>query len=257
MRPEEGEQLLVRAQLLLGETGRRRAADEGRGEELRRDHAGHVGVDADQLRRRRLGGRRVAPAARHHVDHNRAPVAALRHEPLIAQALHELDVRLADAHGIPAGGGRLAGEPVPRHRRDHHVEGIRRARAVRGGIGERADELQLLDDRAGPAVTDDQRERVLVLGANMDEVDVEPVDLGDEVREGLQPRLALAPVVLGRPVAGEVLHDREGHALRVVLDGLPLGEARRGDARPQVLELRVGNLDRERADRGVARPSFR
>ena len=136
------------------------------------------------------------------------------------------------------------------------MEGVRRARAVRGGIGERADELQLLDDRARPAVADDQRERVLVLGADVDEVDVEPVDLGDEVREGVQPRLALAPVVLGRPVAGEVLHDREGHALRVVLDGLLLGEARRGDARPQVLEIRLGDLDRERADRGVARWAF-
>ena len=137
--------------------------------------------------------------------------------------------------------GRLAGEPVPGHRRDHDVEGVRCARAVRGGIGEPADELQLLDDRAGPAVADDERERVLVLGADVDEVDVEPVDLGDEVREGVQPRLALAPVVLGRPVASEVLHECERHALRVVLDGLLLGESRRGDARPQVLEIRLGN----------------
>ena len=87
---------------------------------------------------------------------------------------------------------------------------------------------------------DDQRERVLVLGADVDEVDVEPVDLGDEVREGLQPRRALAPVVLAHPVAGEVLHECERHALRVVRDGLLLGESRRGDARPHVLEIRLG-----------------
>ena len=70
--------------------------------------------------------------------------------------------------------------------------------------------------------------------------------------KGVQPRLALAPVVLGRPVASEVLHERERHALRVVLDGLPLGESRRGDARPQVLEIRLRDLDRERADRCTA-----
>ena len=57
------------------------AADEGRGEEVRRDHAGQVGVDADQLRRRRLSGRRVGAAAGHRVDDDRAPVAALRDEP--------------------------------------------------------------------------------------------------------------------------------------------------------------------------------
>ena len=47
---------------------------------------------------------------------------------------------------------------------------------------------------------DDQRERVLVLGADVDEMNVEPVDLGNEVRQGAQFRLALAPVVVSAPV---------------------------------------------------------
>ena len=33
---------------------------------------------------------------------------------------------------------------------------------------------------------DDERQRVLVLRANVDEVDVEPVDLGDELRQRVQ-----------------------------------------------------------------------
>jgi hypothetical protein len=40
----------------------------------------------------------------------------------------------------------------------------------------------------------------------VDEVDVRPVDLGHEVRQGVQLRLAPAPVVLRRPVAGEFLN---------------------------------------------------
>src|SRR5918993_1276720 len=70
-----------------------------------------------------------------------------------------------------------------------------------------SDALELLDDRSRPAVADDDRQRVLVFGAHVEEVDVQPVDLGDEIRDGVQPRLAPAPVVLGRPVASEVLHD--------------------------------------------------
>ena len=62
------------------------------------------------------------------------------------------------------------------------MERVRRARAVRGGIGERPDDLQLLDDRPGPSVRDDQRQRVLVLGADVNEVNVKPVDLGQELR---------------------------------------------------------------------------
>ena len=45
--------------------------------------------------------------------------------------------------------------------------------------------------------------------ADVDEVDVEPVDLGHEVRQGAQLGLAPAQVVLRRPVAGEFLHDRQ------------------------------------------------
>jgi hypothetical protein len=44
------------------------------------------------------------------------------------------------------------------------MEGVRLARAVRGGVGERLDDLQLLDDRAGPPVRADHRQRVLVPG---------------------------------------------------------------------------------------------
>jgi hypothetical protein len=53
---------------------------------------------------------------------------------------------------------------------------------MRRGIGERIDDLQLFDGRAGPAVRDDERQRILVIGTHVDEVNVHAVDLGDEVR---------------------------------------------------------------------------
>ena len=105
-------------------------------------------------------------------------------------------------------------------------DGITRWKARLGRVpwvGQRLDDLQLLEDRSGPAVRDDQRQRVLVRRADVDEVDVEPVDLGDEVRQGVQLRFEAAPVVLRAPVPRELLHRRERHALRVVADGLALG----------------------------------
>ena len=75
------------------------------------------------------------------------------------------------------------------------MERIRCARPMRRGVGERLDDLQLLDDRARPPVRHDQRQRILVPGANVDEVDVEAVDIGEVVREGVQLGLARAPVV--------------------------------------------------------------
>src|SRR3954468_22585974 len=82
----------------------------------------------------------------------------------------------------------------------------------------------------------------------MDEVDVQPVDLGDEVRQAVQLGLAPAPVVVRRPVASELLHGRERHALRVVVDGLSLPPPGRADAPAQLGELRRGEADVELAD---------
>ena len=84
----------------------------------------------------------------------------------------------------------------------------------------------------------------------MDEVDVHAVDLGDELRQRVQPRLDPPEVVLVQPVARERLQRRELHALRPVGDQLLARPARRGDASAQVVELLLGNLDLEGADVG-------
>ena len=66
----------------------------------------------------------------------------------------------------------------------------------------------------------------------------------------------LAPVVVGRPVARELLHRRERHALRVVGDRLALGPPGRVDAPAQIGELLLGEADLERADSGAVTASL-
>ena len=75
------------------------------------------------------------------------------------------------------------------------MEGVRRARAMCRGIGQSIDDLQLLDDRAGPTVVDDEGKSLGILRADVDEMNVQPIDLGDEVRKGIQPRFREAPVL--------------------------------------------------------------
>ena len=43
-------------------------------------------------------------------------------------------------------------------------------------ISERIDNLQLLNDRTGPAVRDDERQRIFMFRTNMDEMNVEAVN---------------------------------------------------------------------------------
>jgi hypothetical protein len=52
-----------------------------------------------------------------------------------------------------------------------------------------------------------------IRGADMQEVDVEAVDLGQELRQRIQPRLDIPPVVVGAPVVDEFLECRQLHAL--------------------------------------------
>jgi hypothetical protein len=117
-----------------------------------------------------------------------------------------------------------------------------------GRIGERLDDLQLLDDRAGPAVRDDQRQRILMRRLHVDEMDAQPVDLGHELRQRVQPRLTSAPVVFRRPVVREVPHRRELHALGLVIDRLPLGRPPRRDPPLEVGDRLLGDIDTKRPD---------
>ena len=194
----------------------------------------HVEVDAEQP---------LGRLAAHRVGDVGAHVAALGDVARVAEAVHELRPRACDAVGVPAELGRLAREAVARQGRQHQVECVLGGAAVSGRVGQRADGLEQLDHRAGPAVRHDQRQRVLVLGAHVDEVDLDPVDLGRELRKRVQPRLDPAEVVVLRPVAGELLDRRQLDALRPIRDELLAGPARRRDAPAQVVDLLIRNVD--------------
>ena len=218
----------------------RGAGAEERRQDVDREGAEEVEVDAGQP----IGGQTC-----HRVGDAGALVAALGDVAGVAEAAHELSPGLCRAVLIPADLLRLVGEAEAGQRRQDEVERVLGASAVGGRIGERADDVEHLDHRTGPAVRDEQRQRVLVRRLDVDEMDLEPVDLGLELRQRVQPRLDLAPIVLVGPVAGEGVDRRRLDALRRLRDELPAGPLRRGKAAPQLGELLVANLDPELADR--------
>ena len=52
---------------------------------------------------------------------------------------------------------------------------------------------------------DDDGQGIRMTGADVNEVNVEPVDRRDELRQGIELRLQLPPVVVRAPVANELL----------------------------------------------------
>lgn len=133
------------------------------------------------------------------------------------------------------------------------MEGVLGGAAVRGRVGERADGPEQLDDRARPAVRHDQRQGVLVLRPYVDEVDLDAVDDGRVLRQGVQLRLARAPVVVGRPVAGQLLDRRQLHALGAIGDQLSGGPARGRDPAPHVVDYFFRRVEPKGADLVVVR----
>ena len=115
-------------------------------------------------------------------------------------------------------------------------------------VDERIDDLQLFDDGAGPPVVDDERQRVVMFRTDMNEVDVDPIDCGGELRESVELRLALAPVVVRHPVTGEPLNHRERHALGLICDSLLLGPIRSRDTSTEVIQSLIRDVDAEGMD---------
>jgi hypothetical protein len=85
----------------------------------------------------------------------------------------------------------------------------------------------------------------------MDEMDVEPVDLRDELGELFHPGLEVAPVVISGPVVDELLHPCQLYALGAIVDGLLVGPARVCDANTQRIEFRLRYFDGEGPDRFI------
>src|SRR5258706_10602784 len=120
-----------------------------------------------------------------------------------------------------------------------------------GRVGERTNDLELLDDGPRPAVRDDDGQRIRVTGADVDEVNVDSIDRRDELREAIQFLLHLSPVVVRAPIANQRLKLRQLRTLRLIGDGFLVGPPRCSNAPPKITECGLGYFDGEGPDRTI------
>ena len=177
-----------------------------------------------------------------------APVAALRAEAVVAEPCHQFDPQVRDSKRVHPALTWAIGEAVAGQRRDHHVERIPGIPTVTSGVAEERYDLEQLDERAGPAVGDDQRERGRPRAALVDKVDAQAADGGAEVREGVDGALLRPPVEVRLPVAHQVVQVGQARAVLPIGPGDLVGPAGARQPRLQVRELGFGDLDSERLD---------
>ena len=82
----------------------------------------------------------------------------------------------------------------------------------------------------------------------MDEVNIQIIDRGDELRQGVEPGLRLSPIVVGAPVTDQILERCELNPLRIVIDGLSAWPSRSVDALAQIDQTVLRNVDAEGSD---------
>src|SRR5258708_3998408 len=165
-----------------------------------------------------------------HRGDERAPVAALRAEALVAEHAHQLGKALGDLLDAKA---RLAGaerKRVARKRRCDHRE----------ALGEKRNQLEELDDRSGPAVAEEQRRRVLSPARLVDEMQLDAADRNRELAKAVDARFLRAPVEAFLPIGDDLLEVREALAARPRLEGRLLGEGWAREPRLQGGHLRGG-----------------
>ena len=175
--------------------------------------------------------------------HRGSPIAALRAVTLITQSLHQLRPNGRRALNAPASRGRLVAEREARQRWAHHMKRVSWVPTVRGRIGQRSDDLEELDNRAGPAMSDHQRQRVDDRGTHVQKMDPEPVDLGPKLRKSIKPSLPRTPVIRRSPVVTQIFQISERDSLRPVHYGLLLRPARPREASSQISELLLPDRD--------------
>ena len=126
-------------------------------------------------------------------------ISALSPVALVTQTTHEAvpqpgDVLIVHAHLT----GPL-GESVTRKGRDDDVKGGT-VDAVGVRIGQEGHERKQFDERARPAVAQNQRNAVPMSGRLMDEVDMDAVEIGAELVDRVQLAFLCAPIELVGPI---------------------------------------------------------
>ena|SRR5688572_1191131 len=100
----------------------------------------------------------------------------------------------------------------------------------------------------------DDRQGIRMTRAHVDKVNVQAVDVRYELRQGIELRFHLAPVVVRAPIANELLQLLQLDALRSIRDSLAVGPTGGGDAPAEIIQLGLGDLDSVGAYRAIFGP---
>ena len=94
----------------------------------------------------------------------------------------------------------------------------------------------------------DQRHRIRMTRADVDEMNGHAINRCHELRQGVKLGLGFSPVVVRSPITHQLLQFCELYALRLIIDCLSVGPSRGDDASAEIGEICLRNIGAEGAD---------
>jgi hypothetical protein len=176
-----------------------------------------------------------------------APIAALRGETSVAERLvHQLGEAVGDLLNAEARLPRFERQAVAGERRRHDGEGVRGIAAKPRRVGEARDQLHELEDRAGPAVQQQQRARGWSFAGHMQKMQIDAAEGRLVLREAVEPRFLGAPIKDAAPVIDELLEIPDIRSVSPRLPRRLVGETRSPEPFAEIGDGLIGNFERER-----------
>ena len=174
----------------------------------------------------------------------RTPVATVRGERPIAQDFaHQLHPQRSGGAHRDTGLFQRTGKRIARQSGDHHVEGVGRIAAERGGIAERSDHMLKVPERPRPAVREHQRHRVRTLPPHVDVLQRHVVEHDAVVVPLVEGGLEAGEVEALTPVLERLLQPLLVDAVAPVVVAVVAGPAGAGQPVTKVGHDLVGDLD--------------
>src|SRR5579864_7874541 len=152
----------------------------------------------------------------HPSRHSGAPIAALCDVVAVTQARHQECPCVSNPRKAPAHFGRLVRKTKPGQGGDNDVKGFTSLAAMGCRVCQRSNHLQELGDRARPSMRQNNRQGILVLRSDVNEVDPETVNLRTKLWQPIQCALNTTPIVASAPVFSERLCFGQRYTLRPI-----------------------------------------
>ena len=119
---------------------------------------------------------------------------------------------------------------------------------MRQRIGQGTNDLGEFEDRAGPAVREQHRQRVLVSRTDVQKMNIQPVDPGPVLSEPVEHAFASPPIVLFPPIFHQLFQAMELQALGDIRDRLRLRPSGGCQTALQIIDLGLRNMGFESDD---------